>query len=703
MSFKNIKLCNSYNTDTDNVLGDFYLPVLREAISYDRITGFFTSSSLIITGKHFLQMIESNGLIRMLTCPRLSSDDINILNNSLEKPEDFLVENMKKELDDNSFDDFQLYKKLFGHLIASKKLIIKIVFVKNNDGSFMDAEEVDHSSIFHQKVGIIRDRDGNVLSFSGSINESVSAWYDNIEEFKVFKSWEAGSLQFVKTDVLKFENFWQNKGKRTVTMNLPEAIQHNLIEETKNESLDSVVKKLKKKLSTELNNSITMKKEISLFEHQKKCMEEWIEKDFKMMFSLATGTGKTRTALACLSKIINDSKKPVLVVISVPQNVLAKQWINETNALEISTDSQMIADGTNVHYEKQLREIVGYLNYGIINNAIVFAVHDTVCSNKFISIINSVNDEKVDMLFIGDEVHALGSSIRRKALLDKYKYRIGLSATPTRWFDEEGTDSLIDYFGNQVFEFGIDKALNTINPITNRTILCSYNYIPIKVMLTENETDKYKYYTDKIRKLVLKKDKTKDENQRLENLIRSRSNIIKQANNKFEMLEKLVDRIGADKLRNTIIFTSPDKIASVVNMLTGKGVKTSAFTQKQSNIKKKKYGNKSEREIILEYFKLGKIQVLVAIKCLDEGIDIPTADTAILMSSTTNPREYIQRIGRVIRQYPKKKYANIYDFFCISSDNEISKDIQKKESIRFNYIAENAINAYDALKKLRRD
>lgn len=407
---------------------------------------------------------------------------------------------------------------------------------------------------------------------------------------------------------------------------------------------------------------------------------------------MATGTGKTRTALGCLLEELKLGGK-TLVVIATPQPTLTDQWISDADKLELGIEYTL-----NLHISKwatQLKKQVFMLSTGQIKHLVVFTTHDICSSKKFIEILNATKP-KVKKFLIGDEVHEMGASEMRKGLLECYNYRLGLSATPERWFDDEGTELIHTYFGGDVYEFPISRALREVNPRTNRTFLVNYYYRPRFVHLTDDELERYTDLTRKISKMsCMNKEELYD---CLQFLRFQRADIEKTAEAKYRDLEKILDGLGND-LTDTIIFTNPEQLPRVMKTLGDRRISAARYTEKESTHPSPKYGGLSERQYILELFRERKYQVLVAITCLDEGIDIPTAKRAIIMASSTNPREYVQRIGRVIRQAPGKKDAEIYDMIivpdlsrCTDTQLEMEKRIFNKEMTRVIDLSENALN-----------
>ncbi len=370
---------------------------------------------------------------------------------------------------------------------------------------------------------------------------------------------------------------------------------------------------------------------------------------------MATGSGKTRTAIGCIESALNDTKK-LIVVITCPQATLSAQWKKDIDSLDISTkhslDTHASADWR-LDLERELRKVA----IGRYDHLIVYATHEIVSTEDFCRIMLQFK-HKIKRMLVGDEVHGLGAPQMRKALLNEYEYRIGLSATPQRWFDDIGSSIIWDFFGQKSYEFTIQDALIEINPLTNKHFLVNYVYKPCFISLNDQELEEYKKITERLTKM--RNSKAEDIDDLIQQLRFKRANIIKDADNKYKELEDILDEIG-DGIKDTIIFVSPRQIDRVIRLLANRGIRATRFTQEQGTKASPQYNNLSERDFIIQHFRNGLYQVLVAIKCLDEGIDIPSADTAIVMASSTNPREYIQRIGRIIRQAPNKGDAVIYD------------------------------------------
>lgn len=698
-NFIKLNLKSSYESGQDDLVENFYVPVLACAISYDRIAGFFTSSSLAIAAKGMAGFIRNHGKMRLIACPRLDEEDAKVLELVNSNPETFFdkkYQDMFTDLED-SFQDQHI--AALGWMLVNGYLEIKLAVVKDN-GKFCTGGDIEKSGIFHQKVGILTDTEGNKISFSGSINETASGWLYNVEEFKVFSSWNEEKKYLVQ-DEKKFYDFWENKRKNVHTYDLPTSIKNRLIEKSKTFSREHFITKSYKKYSERKH---TFDANLSLFFYQKDAVKKWINNDYKLLFQMATGTGKTRTAFGCMAELLLTKKK-LVVVVACPQSTLSLQWKSEIEKFPFNFGMSAIIDGTNRKWCSLLQEILLKIAIGFYDTAIIFTTHTTGSKSDFINVVNN-SDPEINYLFIGDEAHGLGASENRKALLERYDYRIGLSATPSRWFDESGTKVLDSYFGGDIFEFSIRDALTTVNPLTGKTFLVPYFYNLEFIDLTEKELADYSKISKDVRKLRVFSKDSDEYAQKLERLLFKRANIIKDAENKYVKLKEIL--LSMSEIKDLIIFVSSEQIDKVMQLMYELRISAHSFTQEAGTIISTKYDGLTERQYIIKHFKEGHYKTLVAIKCLDEGIDIPSAQNAILMASSTNPREYVQRIGRVIRQTTDKTKANIWDITIRPSVEKIfdpdliefEKMICEKEKNRIYDISENALNNIEVLKKL---
>ena len=324
--------------------------------------------------------------------------------------------------------------------------------------------------------------------------------------------------------------------------------------------------------------------------------------------------------------------------------------------------------------------VVRSLNGGISELDYVITTYSTSRTELFREIINR---SKINILLIADECHNFGAPQSREKDYNFINHRIGLSATPDRWFDVEGTSYIKDYFRGVVFEYSLEEAIET-NKLT------PYFYTPIKIRPTKDEVFNYKKLTTMI---SIEYDKKVRDIERITNLLRKRSDIISKSQNKIPMLISMLELENIKRISHTLIYCSPGEISIITKKLSLLGLRVHRFDYKVP-IK--------ERMELLKRFDLGEIQVLIAINCLDEGVDIPSTRTAYFLASTSNPRQFIQRRGRVLRKYDGKVSAEIYDFIVLPAGEsyEVYKQFASKELPRFAEFSRAASNKSTAINSM---
>lgn len=692
MGLKELNLKSVYYSDEDNLLKDFYLPVLSQSVKYDRIAGYFCSNSLAIAARGIANLISNGGQIRLITNVILSAEDQQAIKEALLKKEDEVlteIENLEDELKKDHI-------KMLGWMIKKNLLEIKIAVVK--------------SGIEHQKLGILEDSDGNIVSFSGSENETVQGWLHNDEQFHVFYNWKESDKDHLFPDVNRFNSLWEDKGKRVRIYAVTEAFKRGLVRNAPNN--DDEFRKLSIKITGELLYENSPKygikkretKESILRGYQKDAISKWLSNGYRGIFEMATGTGKTFTALGCLMSIKKNITR-FATVITVPYQHLLYQWGREVEKFGVEFDKQIIADSSHNKWRDELADSLSDITLGYKESVIVLTTHDTFSSGDFISIIKQ-NKKGFNILLIADEVHGVGAEKRKFGLIDEYDLRLALSATPKRWFDDAGTEEIYSFFGGVVFEFGLKEAINTINPDINQTFLTPYRYTPFFISLNEEELQEYIDTTQSITYRLSQSLSADDKDETVSRLLFKRANIIKNALAKYQLLADILDDLGED-IKWTIVYSTPQQIDRAMEIINKRRIFGHRFTMTQGTKPESRYGGLSERDFILQKFATGEYQVLVAMKCLDEGVDVPQARAAIIMASSGNPREYIQRIGRIIRRYPDKEVATIYDLVVVPSFNNLPKELRtfeysiyKKELERYEEIAKIAINNAEALEMI---
>lgn len=691
MSLRDFPLKLSYNSREDDLVGEFYLPCLKNSIKYQRAVGFFTSEILSLVSTGLYAFIGNNGTMDLVCSPRLNEEDIEAIEKGYEERDSIISSALIREIDaiPNGIVDNSL--NFLSWLISVNKLEIKIAL----------PEIISRESygIYHEKIGLFYDDQENIVAFSGSNNETLHGVSYNYESFDVYKSWEENIRCNLKCE--HFKDLWNNISYGVKIFSFPEAVKKKIIEKvTPQESpeiktLPPIFKNKKNDQGAFLNN---------LWYFQKEAVDKWKENEFKGIFSMATGTGKTKTAIGGLLELLK-SKNSVLAIVCCPQNTIIKQWQRDIDDLDIFKYS-ILADGSNSDWKRDVADKVIDYNEEYIKNCVIYTTYNTLSSPKFIEIISRV--EKPSLL-ICDEVHWAGADTFKQGLLTSFNYRLGLSATPVRYMDEEGTDEIKNYFGEVIYEFSMERALKEINPATQKTFLCPYEYHPKFVSLNEYELIEYRDLTEKIKRQYAKERKLEKPSPKFQRLCEKRQAVITNAVGKYEMLEHLITSL--EPLKYLLVYCSPQQIDAAQEILNKLGIVNHRFTGEEGVSPRKEYAGLSERDHIISRFELADYKALVAMKCLDEGVNILRAGTAILLASSGNPKEYIQRRGRLLRRHPDKEKVRIYDILVLpySDKTIIDEDelkILKKEFKRYEEFAnlsENKLEAMNTIFKVKED
>lgn len=698
MSLRKLSFKRAYSSDTDSIVQEFYVPALEASVEYSRLAGFFTSASLAVAARGILRLIGNSGKMRLIACPKLTKDDADAIAQAQEAPTDYIRRSLLRDLDDLPLGFIRDHVAALGWMVAKGLLEIRVCIPCDDEGQPLEQDSVAAAGMFHQKVGILTDEDGDRVSFSGSVNETASGWLGNIEEFKVFRSWEPLEREYQGADIAKFRRFWEGTSPRARTVEVPEAVRAKLIElaapDIEKVSLSRWYGRARH----------APRQRIELFDYQKEAVQAWVDNNHRGILEMATGTGKTFTALGCLEKAF-DSGLAKGAVIAAPYQHLAQQWRNEMGKYGLDHGEVIVADSSSPNWKDRFADSLMDLSLGYEDRLITLTTHATFSSSDFGAILDQHRDD-TELLLIADEVHGLGAEKARTRLSEAYGLRLGLSATPHRWFDTAGTESILDYFGGVVYEFPLEKAINSVNPATGRTFLTPYRYLPRFVALNEEEMSEYVQKTRALLYATHGEPLDELDDPGAERLLFLRANILKNAEAKYASLRGILGELG-DGIKWTIIYCSPQQIDQTVRILNERGISLHRFTMAEGTRPRGEFGGVSEREYLLERFAQGDYQVLVAMRCLDEGVDVPPARTGVLVCSSGNPREYVQRIGRLVRRYEEKRVATVYDIVVAPSVKSLPSDMRalerrilQKELRRCRQIAEVAENSAEAVTLL---
>ena len=672
MSLKDLDIKVEYRSKHIDIATSFYIPLLTEACMYKRAVAYFSSSSLLEISVGICNLAKRRGKIKLVTSPCLSEEDIEAIKKGYAKRDEIIKKALLSKLEEAK-DDFERDRlDLLANLIATNVLEIKIILIDNGIG------------IFHEKLGIIEDDFGNKVAFSGSMNESETAFKKNYETIDVFCNWKIGdeASRFEKK-FEAFKNLWVGNDDGVIIIDFPELSQEIIKKYKRKEQPDfsidqreylscSIEKKRGEVLEIKIPN------EYKLRDYQEEAIEKWVENGYRGIFDMATGTGKTLTALGAIARISENLKGKLGVIIVCPFQHLVEQWVEDIVKFNIKPIIGY-SYSPQKNWKNRLKLAVQTLKYDDINSFFCFICTNATFSNEEIQKL--FKRIKKPLLLIVDEAHNLGATNIRKTLTEQYTYRLALSATFDRHMDEEGTSILYNFFGKKIIEYSLGRAIE-------EKMLTPYDYYPIVVYLTERELNEYNELSKKIKKETRIDEKGKVYFSKLgEMLLIERSRIVAGATNKIKTLKKELQKYKEEN--NILVYCGATNIlreeeeSSITDekdirqidavkkmMYRELKMKVDRFTANES-IK--------ERMEIKDRFISGKIQAIVAIKCLDEGVNIPDIKIAFILASTTNPKEYIQRRGRVLRIAPNKEYAEIYDFITLPRDLREAKILSKEK------------------------
>ncbi len=678
MSLQEIDVKSEYRSLLDNVTKDFYIPLLSKAVSYKRAVGFFSSSALVELSKGISALVENGGKIQLVASPYLSRDDIDAIKKGYEMRHSIIKAAVIREMRDavHEFDSVRL--NLLANLIADGILDIKVAFT----------EDENKMGMYHEKMGIISDSSGNTVAFSGSMNESSTAMTLNYETIDVFCSWK-GEEDRTTAKENAFASIWNDCEPNIRIINFPE-LKDAIIERYRyaepNFNID------KEEFVCETGPTYTIAKRcgaiippsLTLHQYQTDAIRAWEERMFRGIFDMATGTGKTYTGLGAIARLCETLNDKLAVFIVCPYQHLVEQWVDDICKFNMNPIIGYSASSQK-DWKKRLADAIRDQKLKVRNREFFCLV----CTNATFSssyVQSQIQKIKGNALLLVDEAHNFGAENLSNLLSNKFYFRLALSATIDRHNDEEGTTKLYEYFGEKCIKYTLERAIAEHK-------LTKYKYYPIIVTLNEYELKQYAELTYELGKCVIKGKNGKLKlSERGKIIALARARLVAGAEDKIRKLEECIASYRNDKhilvycgatnvLKKDQDFTSVEdedlrQIDVVTDLLGNKlSMKVSQFTSRE---------DVAEREVLKREFSEGEtLQVLIAIKCLDEGVNIPRIKVAFILASTTNPKEYIQRRGRVLRLAPGKEYAEIYDFISLPRPLDevpsLTEDQLKKE------------------------
>ena len=710
MGFLNIDIKSEYRSRLDNVIKDFYVPVLKQAVLYKRAVGFFSSTALVEMSAGICGLVKNGGKIQLIASPHLSANDIEAINNGLKRRDDVIEEALIRQLSEPIGAEETARLNLLSNLIAAGVLEIKIAFLETDNTVGM----------FHEKMGLMYDNDQNIIAFSGSMNESFNAFRQNYEAVDVFTSWTSDENR-VMAKQAAFNAMWNDYEPSIRVRDFPKVadliVKKYRTDNNTDLSLDEKsfdAESNDERFATKADNGPHIPSKVKMRPYQIEAINSWAEKDYRGIFDMATGTGKTYTALAAIATLYKATSNNLAVFIVCPYQHLVEQWKDDIVAFGMKPIVCYSASSQR-NWKERLKTAATSFNIGVQNHFCVVTTNATFSSDYVQGIVKKMRG---NVLLVVDEAHNFGAENLSTTLMDNMKYRLALSATIDRHGDPEGTSKLYAYFGEKCIEYTLKDAIDN-------KMLTPYYYYPVVVSLSETELEEYLDLTAKIRKNVHPDKRGKVVlSEYAKMLLIKRARLVSGAVEKIDVLRGLMQDYKDDN--HMLVYcgatTMHDvdykegkahaddirQIDLVADLLGNElGMRVSKFTSEE---------DAAERERIKADFDEGEhLQAVVAIRCLDEGVNIPSIKTAFILVSSTNPKEYVQRRGRVLRLFKGKTHAVIYDFitlpFALELTNQVEpevlesgKSLALREIVRmkdFAAIAENPFDSDDLISQIQ--
>lgn len=622
-----LMLRQEYRSNDSNIGRDLYERCLPLSIRFDRAVGFFASSVFSACPEAFYSFFEQRGRIRLICNQILDRDDIDaIILGYRERPQ-IIRDSALAILKRGPATAKKERTRLLPWLVASGALEIRIAF----------RQSTGRNDIYHEKLGIFRDNVDDEVAFAGSANESYGGLSGNFESVDVFRSWIPEERRRVDQKRSAFERLWANTTVGVDVIPFHEAASRGLLKARLQAETSVDVAAVPTQPSavdvpaiSGVEEVLLIPSDIALRDHQKIAIKKWFDAKGQGIFQMATGSGKTIAALAVTVKLYEWANGPTFVVIVCPYLHLCAQWVDEAKRFGLDP---LLCALSRSQWMESLSTRLFNLGSGTRRISSVVVSNATFATDAFQSLLKRA--PRVSLIIV-DEVHNVGAADLRSALPTNIPFRLGLSATPERHHDAVGTAAIRSYFGQPVIQYSLRDALND-------GVLCPYRYHPVLVTLDDDELEEYLEITKRIAQLLSGGDSLGD-SPFLDNLLLKRARLLATCRNK---IPALVDQIAP--LRNSthnLIYCGDGTVeqepdAQVVRQIDAV-LRALGRDLGMSVAKYVADTPLTDRHSLRMRFAEGDLQGLVAIRCLDEGVDIPETRRAFILASSTNPRQFIQ-------------------------------------------------------------
>ena len=645
-----------YRSLKANPATSFYRPCLLNSTAYKRAVGYFRSSVYMVIGPSIIEFARRGGKISLICSPELSPEDIDGIAAGYGQRSDLIEKRLIADIDRLLAESDTSYPtQVLATLISTGALDIKV------------ALRADRKGLYHEKIGVFLDGLGNKVSFKGSANESWSGWHPagNVESIEVFCSWRGGlERERIRKHEDHFDALWSEKDPDVEVFAFPDRAVRHLKRSTLKGGLDAV--------GTLPGEQIENKR--SALPHQAAALEVWAARNHRGILEHATGAGKTFTAILAIRE---HTEKGLPCIVLVPNRLLLEQWAEELRS-EIPRAALLVAGG-GYNSWRQSKRLQGMTSDDpSLGGRIVLTTMKTATNDNFRSHLV----EGPHLFVVVDEVHQIGSPHNSRFLSVDAGMRLGLSATPKRYGDPDGTEKIMNYFE------GVVQPPITLIDAIRAGRLVEYEYYPHPVNLTAAEADDWRDISTSVKQEMarLKEDDhgNRTLSERAKMLLIKRSRIAKKASKKVDLAREVVRSAYHEGQHWLIYCEDSDQLSQVVDALKADGYSPTEYHSSMSG----------DRDATMAWFRTFG-GPLVSIRCLDEGVDIPAVSHALILASSQNPRQFIQRRGRVLRKAPGKHLAVIHDAIVVPLSLEEEPDqtsLLKSELLRAIEFADNAIN-----------
>ena len=642
-----------YMLPTDPLAEEVLIPGFREASKVDCMVGFFSSEVLASLAPGLATYIASfENSFRLIVSPLIRAEDQAAIEDGLKSPED-VADAALKELTVTEDLLQQHTLRCLSWLLRARRIEINVALMKD--------------ALFHPKVWLFASGNDVVVAH-GSSNVTLAGIRKNVEQIAVSKSWQDPNQRYIADKLrYEFERFWENKDDNCLVVPLPEAVRLRLLltytsdappTEYELTALYGRASRCKEEPTPSEPAAVpraafaipdVLRYEDGAFAHQGKAVTSWCNAGFRGVLEMATGSGKTITAMIGAHRLYEEHK-PLLIVVAAPYVPLIEQWCGEIEPFGIQPVNLTTA-GSAAKRASELQKLKRRLRTGLSDIEVAIVSHDTLCTPEFLASVEAFDYPR---LLIADEVHNLGRPSFISAPPAFFEYRLGLSATPIRQYDEEGTDALFSFFGPVAFRFTLEEAIGQC--------LVEYDYYVHPVYLTDTEMGEWLDLTGKIKQNAWRSEGGKPD-EYVAILLRDRHALLETASGKIAKLRTLLDDEDTKSLRHTLVYTSdkgPNQLVDVNRLLRDKNILFHQLTAEET-------ASRDQTTRIIRSFQDGEIQVLTAKRVLDEGVNIPQIRTAFILASTTVERQWVQRRGRLLRTCSAigKTHSVIHDLLAL--------------------------------------